>query len=270
MNSNNKAVFLTGAASGLGEATAERLAADGYDLALVDLNEAGVTEIAERVAMTGVRVWSAGLDVSNQQQVADAFAEAIAFHGSIWAVANAAGIARPSHFEEVTPADFERTFAVNVTGTFNVCQAAAAHFTDTGAGGRIVNVSSIAAFVGNPYTIAYASSKGAVDTLTRSLARALAPRNINVNAVAPGLIRTPMWVEGGQWIADNAESGPGGVARFQGVTSEQAFDNACNAIPLGRPQDASDVAAAIAHLISQDTRNVTGQILNIDGGLLMR
>lgn len=264
MSSQNKAAFVTGAASGLGAATAERLAADGYGLALVDRDAVGLAAVADRLAATGARIWSTTLDVSEQKEVAQAFADAVAFHGRIHAVANVAGIAVPAHLEDLTAEMFARTFAVNVTGTFNVCQVAAAHFAASGDGGRIVNISSVAAAYGNPNIIDYSASKGAVESMTRALARAVAPDNITVNAIAPGLIHTPMWDSSGTWLAENGSSPAG-------TTGRQVFDNTvAERVPLGRKQEPCDIAAAVAFLLSDQARNVTGQILNVDGGMVMR
>ncbi|QBJ96568.1 SDR family oxidoreductase [Rhodococcus sp. ABRD24] len=260
-DNRNKAVFVTGAASGLGEATAERLATEGYDLALVDLNGDGVEVVADRLRRTGANVWSRALDVSNEADVIAALEGAVAAHSGLWAAVNVAGIGVPSVFSELTREMWDRTFAVNMTGTFLIAKAAAAHFGDRG--GRIVNVASIAAQQGGPFLVDYSASKGAVVSFTRALARALAPKGVNVNCVAPGLIRTQMWRDGGDWMAEN-------VAGAAGLTSEEVFEaSIVRQIPLGRPQTAQDVAGAIAYLVSDDGVNVTGQVMNVDGGAVM-
>jgi len=256
MHRKNKAVFITGAASGLGEATAERLAADGYDLALVDLNAEALRVVAERLRSQGAKVWFAALDVSDENQVQSVFQNAVEEHSRLWAAVNVAGIGIPSAFSDLTTAMWNKTFAVNVTGTFLVCQAAAAHFGDQG--GRIVNVTSIAAQQGSPLLIDYSASKGAVSSFTKALARVLAPKGVNVNAVAPGYIRTNMWRAGEERM--EAES-----------AGESIFDaTVARAVPLGRPQTGGDVAGAIAYLVSDDAHNVTGQTMNVDGGTVMR
>lgn len=219
-----RTAVVTGGASGLGLATASRLAADGLSVVTFDLSsDADVV-----------------VDVSDPAAV-DAAAERV---GPVDVVVNSAGIVGPNgSFLETEPEDWERTFAINVMGTVNVCRAFIPGMCARG-WGRIVNLASIAGKDGNPGLAAYSASKAAVIALTKSLGKELATSGVLVNAVAPAVIRTPM----------NADTAP------------EIIDRLTSLIPMGRLGRAEEVAELVAWLASERCSFSTGAVYDISGG----
>jgi NAD(P)-dependent dehydrogenase (short-subunit alcohol dehydrogenase family) len=229
------AVLVTGAASGIGAATAALFAAEGAHVVGVDLAGDGDDVLAG--------------DVTDPASVREFVAEAAARHGGLDVVANVAGIVRFSHVEETTFDDWQRHLAVNLTGPFLVSQAAIPHLVERR--GNIVNVASIAGVKGQAYTAAYCASKGGVVLLTKSMALELAPRKVRVNCVCPSGVDTPLI--GGVAATIPPDADPKLLARLDG--------------PLPRLCRPAEVAEAIAYLASSAAAMVTGTALMIDGGV---
>jgi NAD(P)-dependent dehydrogenase (short-subunit alcohol dehydrogenase family) len=239
-----KIALTTGAASGVGAATARRLAAEGAAVHLVDVDADGLERAAAELRAATVSV----ADVSDPSQVEAAVEECIEAHGRLDAVANNAGIYVGSALAGHDLADWERAVAVNVQGTFLVAQAAARHMRGTG-GGAITNVSSVYGQIGDTFDpmASYAASKAGVAALTRQLAVELGPMDIRVNAICPGMIDTPMNAE---WKAD-----------------AQAWDEFIRAkIPARRVATADEAAALHAFLLSDEASYMTGALVFMDGG----
>jgi len=239
---------ITGAASGIGRATAIRLAHEGARLVLADIDETGLGETAERVRRDGGEACCRVADCADRSQI-DAlaeFAESVAPLG-IWC--NVAGIAALCPAVSTDQALYDRVLALNLGGTFWACAAAARHMIPHGRG-AIVNISSNAADEPIEGLSLYAMSKSAVNMLTRTLAQELGPHGIRVNAVAPGFTATRMTLAGNSdtdaLIARNAARSPLGL--------------------IGTPED---IAAAVLYLSSDESRFVTGQILRVNGGVTM-
>jgi NAD(P)-dependent dehydrogenase (short-subunit alcohol dehydrogenase family) len=235
-----KTAFVTGAGSGIGEATARALVAEGGRVVLADVDAAAVEALA---AELGEQVTAAALDVRDEAAVAATLAAA----GRLDVLVNVAGIGSTTNAPDTSLATWERVFAVNVTGTFLCCKYAIPAMASNG-GGTIVNVASVAGLVGLRNRAAYSASKGAVIAFTRALAIDHVADRIRVNAVCPGTIETP-WVR--RLVDDAGES-------LDALRARQ---------PLGRLGTPQEVAEAILYLASDAAGFVTGALLTVDGGL---
>jgi NAD(P)-dependent dehydrogenase (short-subunit alcohol dehydrogenase family) len=245
------AAIITGAGAGLGRAIAQRLAADGYRVAVADIDREGADESVRLIAAAGGEGIAVTLDVSNAKACTDAVAETVAAFGSVDALVNNAGIGRASRFIDISEELWDAVQDVNVKGTFLMCQAVARGMIERRRG-AIVNMSSIAGKDGFPMWSHYVTSKHAVIGLTRALARELGPDGIRVNAICPGAIRTAIW-----------------SAEAQGTDDPDAiFDALAARTALGRGQTPEDIAAAIAFLLGAEAANITGIALTVDSGLL--
>ncbi|MBI1724134.1 MAG: SDR family oxidoreductase [Candidatus Tectomicrobia bacterium] len=243
-----KGVAITGGGSGIGQALGIAFASAGAKVALLDVNQKNLDESLALHARNGQAASGIRCDVTDPAGVERAFAEAGGTLGRLDALVNCAGITLWKPAEEHTTEEFRRVIEINLTGTFNCCQAAGRRMIP-GGGGKIVNVSSIRSFVGLPNGIAaYASSKGGINMLTRQLATEWGKHKINVNAIAPGMIRTPL------------------SAFF--VDSEVGRNYYLPRIMLGRCGETDDLVGTVLFLASKASDYVTGQIIAIDGGML--
>ena len=242
----HRTAIVTGAGSGLGAATARRLAAEGAVVACLDVAQEPAAATAGAVG-NGARAYC--VDVSDAPAVHDVVATAARDLGRPSVVVNCAGIGRFYHSHEMPFADWQRIIGVNLTGTFLVCQAALPLLLD--GGGSIVNVASNAGLMAQPYSAAYCASKGGVVQLTRALADEYIERGVRVNCVAPGGIDTPL---------QNAfRNAPAGID-FKKLGKIRT--------PLGNASP-DEVAALIAFVASEEGRYMTGSVVSIDGGLTM-
>ncbi len=249
MTTEPRTAIVTGAASGIGEATANVLAARGFRVACVDRNGAGAHATAAGLAKVGSGAhFGVEVDVADEPTLVAAFAAAVAELGRLDALVTSAGVADMTPFMDLDAATFRRVYDDNVVGTFLCLREAARHMAP---GGRICTVASVAGIRGGGLsgTAAYAASKGAVLALTKNAARALADRGIAVNTIAPGATRTPMIAN----VFNNE-------AHRKRVESMSVMSRA------GEPHE---IAAAIAFLVSQDASYITGTTLVADGGLVM-
>jgi NAD(P)-dependent dehydrogenase (short-subunit alcohol dehydrogenase family) len=233
-----KVALVTGAASGIGRATVERLAAEGATVVALDVRPFDAPEGVD--TRTG--------DVADPATAESAVAAAVDAHGRLDVLANVAGILRTAHTHEHSLEVWDQVLAVNLTGTFLMCRAAIPAMLDHG-GGAIVNTSSTAALAGHPWAAAYSASKGGVLALTKVLAVEYARAGIRANAVCPGSIDTPITGD----FDFPAGADPKLVRRIMSITP---------------PAGPEVVAAAIAYLASDDARHVTGESLRVDGGTL--
>jgi NAD(P)-dependent dehydrogenase (short-subunit alcohol dehydrogenase family) len=240
--------IVTGAGSGLGRATALRLAAEGAQVACLDIAEGPAKET---VASIGSSARAIACDVSDPASVRSAVDRAASELGGVDLAVTCAGIGRLAHSHEVPFDEWSRILGVNLTGTFLVCQAALRHMLAAG-GGRLVTVASNAGLMGQPFSAAYCASKGGVVNLTRALADEYMKRNITVNCVAPGGMDTPL-------AGAFAESLPEG-ASFKDLRKVMS--------PMGTSAP-EEVAAVIAFVASDEARYMTGSIVSIDGGLTL-
>ncbi|MBV8691279.1 MAG: SDR family oxidoreductase [Actinobacteria bacterium] len=238
-----KVAIVTGAASGLGRAVAQRLASEGANVACVDLNGDGVEETAG--ALEGKAV-ALRCDISDEASVAATVDAAVSALGAPDVVCNVAGLGKLQHTLDTTLADWQRMINVNLTGTFLMCRATLPHILETG--GNIVNVASTSGMRGQPFSAAYCASKGGVILLSQSLAIEYRERGIRINVVSPGGMDTPLLNEFGL---------------PEGVTTRQI---ARMMTPMGFA-DAQDVANAVAFVASDEARFMTGSVTVVDGGI---
>lgn len=244
LGSGERAV-VTGAASGIGQATARRLAAEGMEVLAVDVDAAGLATLAEEGLETLVA------------DVADPTARARIVDAALGAdhLVNAAGIVRVKPIGEVTRDDWSAIIAVNAEAVFFLCQAIGPRLLP---GGAIVNVSSASAKLATTVEVApYAASKAAVASITRSFAYALAAVPIRVNAILPGFVETPM-----------QQAVIAGVAAARGLDPEELERTRAGTVPLGRAATPEDCAGVIRFLLSEDAAYMTGQSVNLTGGLV--
>jgi NAD(P)-dependent dehydrogenase (short-subunit alcohol dehydrogenase family) len=241
-----RVAVVTGAASGLGRATAMLLAAEGGEVAALDISEDGLKRTVDEITAAGGRAAAFLSDVSDPESVATAMKEIVSTLGPPRAVCNVAGIGKFAHTVEASYDDWQRIIAVNLTGTFLMCQAALPHLLENG--GNIVNVASTAGVMGQPYSAAYCASKGGVVLLTKALAVEYVERGVRVNAVAPGGVDTP--------LIGSFEIPEGASKRLMAKLTT----------PMGfvKPEQ---VAKMIAFLASDDGDYMTGAIVSVDGGL---
>ena len=242
-----RVAVVTGAGSGLGQATARRLSAEGASVACLDIAGDAAEKTAGELVEQGSAARAYTTDVSDPISVRAAIAGAAADLGRPQVVVNCAGIGRFAHTHEVPFEDWQRILGVNLTGTFLVCQATIPHLLD--GGGVIVNIASNAGIKSQPYSAAYCASKAGVVHLTRVIADEYIKRGIRANCVAPGGIDTPLqqefmhMPEGVDWKA------------FRKVMS-----------PLGNSTP-EEIAGVVLFLASDETRYMTGSIVSIDGGI---
>ena len=242
-----RVAIVTGSDSGIGEATAVRLARDGFDVGITwHADERGAEECAAKVRDVGRRADVRRLDLTRLPEAADVVDELADTLGGLDALVNNAGRGDTAPFLELSWDDWCRTLSVDLDGAFVCAQRAARRLVAGGHGGRIVNVTSVHEYVPLPESAAYCAAKGGLGLLTKSMALELAEHGILVNAVAPGEIATEM--TGNEDVDPHTLDRPG--------------------VPLGRPGDANEVAALVAWLCSDESSYVTGASFVIDGGLL--
>ncbi len=242
-----KTAIVTGAGSGIGRATAIRLAVEGASVACLDVVADNLDETVEALATLGAKAVAYRCDVTDESQVNETVTEVASALGRPEVLCNVAGIGTFAHTAELPLATWDRILAVNLTGTFLMTRAALAYMLEP-PGGSIVNIASTSGIMGAAYSAAYSASKGGVIMLTKALAIEYAGRGVRVNAVAPGGVDTPL-------IGSFQLPEGGDRKHIYRITSRMGF---CTP---------DQVAAAIAFLASEESAYTTGAVLAVDGGI---
>jgi NAD(P)-dependent dehydrogenase (short-subunit alcohol dehydrogenase family) len=245
---DDRVVLITGAGSGIGKASAERIASEGGKVICVDLQQEAVQQVADAIVASGGEACALTCDVSDHQSVKDTVVAAVGKYGKLNALCNIAGVLRFDNFHEITMEDFEHVMKVNCYGVFMMCQEAIPHLLETK--GFIVNMSSTAALGAHAWTAAYSASKGAVLSLTKCIAIEYGMQGLNCNAICPGGIETPMVTE--------AHLPEGADARL--LTKVM--------LPDGYFAPATDVAGVVAFFACEDANHIKGDYVRVDGGLM--
>lgn len=243
---DGRVVIVSGAGSGIGRASASRMAAEGAVVACLDVAEDAVAKTVSDITASGAKARAYTVDVSDMNSVRGSVDQVTGELGSPRGLANIAGIGKFAHTTELTLDEWNRIIAVNLTGTFLMSQAVLPQLLENG--GAIVNISSTAGLMGQPYSAAYCASKGGVSLLTKALAAEYIERGVRVNAVAPGGIETPI-------LHDFA---------FPEGYSPKLFSKMMSPMGFGQPED---IAGVVAFLLSDEARYMTGAIVSVDGGM---
>ena len=253
----NKVVLITGASRGIGKALADRFAREGAGLVL-SANEPAVEATAEELRSTGVKVLAVQCDVTRKSEVEMLYDKAIETFGQVDVSIQNAGVITIAKIEDLSENDWDKIMAVNTKGVFLCCQAAALRMRPRKYG-RIISTASGQARQGFIYTPHYAASKFGVIGLTQSLAKELATDGITVNAFCPGIIETDMWAyNDSAWGKLLGDYKPG-----------ELMAEWVRNIPMKRAGSGEDVAGLVTFLASDDAAYITGQTINVDGGLIM-
>jgi meso-butanediol dehydrogenase / (S,S)-butanediol dehydrogenase / diacetyl reductase len=249
---SGKRAFVTGGAQGIGRAIAAALTRSGVKVVIADIDGATAKRTAKEIGASSVEI-----DVRERASVERAFAEALKHLGGCDICIANAGVSTMQRALDLTDEDWDFNFAVNARGIFLTNQIAARHFVAQGAG-CIVNTASLAAKVGAPLLAHYSASKFAVLGWTQALARELAPTGIRVNAVCPGFVKTGMQAREIEW-----------ESRLRNMSAQQVVDEYVAQTPLGRLEEPEDVADVVVFLCSDQARFMTGQGINVTGGVYM-
>ena len=243
MNFNGQTALITGAGRGIGKTIAVKLAESGLDIAIADMNPVS-DDVLREIEEYGTKCLAFQLDVTDVESVDSVVKKIIDETGSIHILVNNAGITQDNLFMRMKPEQWSQVIDVNLNGVFHVTKAVIRTMVKQHSG-RIINISSVVGFSGNPGQVNYSSTKSGLIGFTKSLSREVGTRGITVNAVAPGFINTAMT----QALNESQQ---------QAILSQ---------IPLGRMGEAEDIANAVAFLASEEASYITGTVLHVNGGM---
>ncbi|MBI5633734.1 MAG: 3-oxoacyl-[acyl-carrier-protein] reductase [Nitrospirae bacterium] len=246
MELKGQVVMITGGARGIGKAIAEAFAAKGADLVIADISLETADETAKELSQKGVRAKAAKLDVSKAAEVAGVFDETVKDFGRVDILVNNAGITRDGLLLRMKEEDWDLVLGINLKGVF-LCTKEAVKVMVKQRYGRIINIASVVAFMGNPGQANYSASKAGIIGLTKTTAREYANRGITANAVAPGFISTAM----------------------TDALSENIRQEMLKSIPIGKFGSVDDVASAVAFFAAPENGYITGQVIHVNGGMYM-
>ena len=266
----DKVAIVTGSGHGIGKAVAFRLAHEGADIVVADIDIKSAEQTAREILDIGRKATAYSIDLADTSQIQPMVERVVNEFGRIDISVNAAGVVKTKPFLEITDDEWDHVLNTNLKGMVFCIQAVAAQMIqqipkevkEAGRAdksyGKIVNLSSISGRRGRPLQTAYAASKAAIISVTQSTALAFSKYNINVNAIAPSVVATPMW-----------EQIEKDYSRILGKETGQSMKEFVERIPLKRAANPEDIAAAVAFLCSSDSDYITGQTLNVDGGFEM-
>jgi len=243
MNFNGQTALITGAGRGIGKTIAVKLAVSGLDIVIADMNPVS-DDVLREIEEYGTKCLAFQLDVTDVESVDSVVKKIIGENGGIHILVNNAGITQDNLFMRMKPEQWSQVIDVNLNGVFNVTKAVIRTMVKQHSG-RIINISSVVGFSGNPGQVNYSSTKSGLIGFTKSLSREVGTRGITVNAVAPGFINTAMT----QALNESQQ---------QAILSQ---------IPLGRMGEADDIANAVAFLASEEASYITGTVLHVNGGM---
>lgn len=254
---NGKVALVTGGGQGIGQAICERLHADGFRVAIADLNLEAATRVSKTLGGKDGGAIAIEVDVADRDSVFAAVEQAVSELGGFDVIVNNAGIAPTSPIEEITQESIEKLFSINFNGVVWGVQAAVKAFKELGHGGKIISAASQAGHLGNPGVGLYSATKFAVRGFTQTAARDLAKYGITVNTYAPGIVRTPLMEDLAKETAKNA-----------GKPEEWGWQQYTAGITLGRVSEPVDVARVVSFLAGPDSDYITGQSIIVDGGMV--
>jgi NAD(P)-dependent dehydrogenase (short-subunit alcohol dehydrogenase family) len=255
--SEGRVALVTGAGRGIGRAIALELASLGARLIVAELDAATGERTASAVRALGRDAVALTIDVTQRDDLARMVATALESFGRLDILVNNAGVFRAEPVQAIDDAHWERVMDINAKAVFFACQAALPSMLDAG-GGAIVNIASMAGKIGTPASLVYGASKAAVISLTRSLALAVAADGVRVNCVCPGFVETEMWSQLEREMS-----------AMLGVSQTEFHERRLAQIPLGRWETPEDVARVVGFLASARSGYVTGEALNVSGGLVL-
>lgn len=254
--------IVTGAGSGIGKAIAWRFSKEGAIIVAADINRESVRELIKEIKDSGGEGLAIKTDVANFFDVQNMVKETLANFNHIDILVNNAGTGSAGRIIDYSEEDWDKPLQVNLKGTF-LCSQAVAKEMIPRRKGKIVNIASVAGKSGEEFIGAYCASKFGVIGLTQVLAKELGRYNINVNAICPGYIWTPMWEDLARWFKEHFSS-------LAEKSLYEIFSKRVEAVtPLRRAQTPEDIASLAAFLVSEEARNITGQAINVDGGAVM-
>jgi NAD(P)-dependent dehydrogenase (short-subunit alcohol dehydrogenase family) len=243
----NRVVLVTGAASGIGRASAIRMASEGGKIVCADIQKDGLESVVKDIQNNNGDALALICDISNPANVKETVSKAVSHFGKLNVLCNIAGILAFENTVDVKLDDWNKMLTVNLTGTFLMCQAALPHLLENG--GAIVNMSSTAALSGHPWTAAYSATKGGILALTYTLAVEYGKKGVRTNALCPGAVSTPMHE----------------VFKFPEGADESLLQRI---LPLDTFRPPEDAASVVAFLGSDDSIHINGAALRVDGGML--
>ena len=257
MQLENKVAIITGAASGMGKAMAKGYAKEGASVVIADLDADAATEVAESINSDGGDAIAIQYDVTDIQQSRDLVDSTVDKYGKLDILVNNAGVVVVSPIEDATPEDWDLIFDVNAKGLFFLSQIACVPMRKQSSG-KIINMASGAGRTGDAYAAAYSASKATVMSITRCFAMAMGAYNVNVNGIAPGLVRTPFWDKLDNEFVKIGDKSPG-----------DTWKELSKLVVLGRPGVAEDVVPMAIFLAGSGSDYITGQTYNVEGGIVM-
>jgi meso-butanediol dehydrogenase/(S,S)-butanediol dehydrogenase/diacetyl reductase len=249
-----KVAIVTGSGAGIGRGIATVMAREGANLVCTDIVPGNAEDTAAAIRIAGGQAIALEQDVTSWQSCQSVAARVIADFGRIDILVTNAGVSKSTSIVELDEAEWDRVNNVNIKGVFLSCKSVIPHMIERKYG-KIVTISSMVGKEGIPLFAHYCASKFAVIGLTQSLAKELAPHNINVNAVCPGVVRTPLWEPLLKQLSAN-----------KGISEDEAWGEFVRGIPFARPQEPEDIGEAVAFLASDRARNITAESANVSGG----
>jgi meso-butanediol dehydrogenase/(S,S)-butanediol dehydrogenase/diacetyl reductase len=264
MRLSGKTAIVTGGAMGIGRGIVLCMAKEGADIAIADIQMEQAAKVADEVKGLGRKALAVRTDVTQEDSFVSLLDRARKDLGKVDILVNNAGVpSRPGNpFTNNVESDWDLVWSVNVKSIFFACKAIAPYFVERKAG-KIINIASIAGPMNSPGMPPYSVSKMGVLTFTKIVAKDLAAHGINVNAICPGILWTAFWQETAERMAK-------GGGKYAGMTPRQVFENRMQEIvPMKREQTPEDIGWAAVFLSSEEARNITGQALHVDGGVVM-